>query len=195
MFEVPKWNQIFNMLLRLADAIKHNKFKPDVIVGVARGGWPPARVLSDLLDNCNLANVRVEFYWGIAKTNKKPVLTQPVSINVLNKKVLIVDEIADTGKSLRLVKKHVVEQGASEVKIATIYYKPWSVIKPDYYVKETISWVVFPWEIKETIRKLVEKCREKGLSVQTEIGKLVKAGLSEKLANRFLREIFEEESC
>jgi hypothetical protein len=194
-FKVPKWDQIYNMLLELAYTIKSSGFKPDIIVGVSRGGWPPARVLSDLLDNPNLANVRAEFYLGVAKTKGKPVLTQPVSVDVAGKKVLIVDEIVDTGKSLKLVKEHIMEQGASDVKITTVYYKPWSILKPDYYAKETNSWVVFPWEIKETIRKLVEKCRESGLSVQKEVNKLVKAGLSEKLVNRFLREILEEESC
>ncbi len=194
-FEVPTWNKIYVMLLNLADKIVENGFKPDVIVGVSRGGWPPARVLSDLLDNPNLANVRAEFYLGVAETKGEPVLTQPVSVSVAGKRVLIVDEVADTGKSLRLVREHIVEQGACEVKIATVYYKPWSVVKPDYYAKETSRWVVFPWEIKETVRKLAKKCREKGLSVQKEIGKLVKAGLSEKLVERFLKEVLEEESC
>lgn len=194
-FEAPSWDTIYEMLLYLADKINQEVFKPDVIVGVSRGGWPPARVLSDLLDNPNLANVRAEFYLGVAETKGEPVLTQPVSVSVAGKRVLIVDEVADTGKSLRLVREHIVEQGACEVKIATVYYKPWSVVKPDYYAKETRRWVVFPWEIKETVRKLVKKCKEKGLSVQKEIGKLVKAGLSEKLVERFLKEVLEEESC
>ena len=194
-FEAPSWDAIYEMLLYLADKINQDRFKPDVIVGVSRGGWPPARVLSDLLDNPNLANVRAEFYLGVAETKGEPVLTQPVSVSVADKRVLIVDEVADTGKSLRLVREHIVEQGACEVKIATVYYKPWSVVKPDYYAKETSRWVVFPWEIKETVKKLVKKCKEKGFSVQKEIGKLVKAGLSEKLVERFLKEVLEEESC
>ena len=56
-FEIPTWDEIYEMLLDLAEEIRKNGFKPDLIVGVSRGGWPPARVLSDLLDNPNLANV------------------------------------------------------------------------------------------------------------------------------------------
>ncbi|MCJ7718651.1 phosphoribosyltransferase, partial [Candidatus Bathyarchaeota archaeon] len=63
-FEIPTWNQVYTMLLNMAERIRLDKFAPDVIVGVSRGGWPPARVLSDLLDNPNLANVRAEFYVG-----------------------------------------------------------------------------------------------------------------------------------
>lgn len=194
-FEVPTWNQIYEMLLKLADRIRKNGFKPDVIVGVSRGGWPPARVLSDLMDNPNLANVRAEFYLGVAETKGEPVLTQPVSVDVAGERVLVVDEIADTGKSLKLVKEHILKRGASEVKIATVYYKPWSIVTPDYYEKETNCWVVFPWEIKETVRKIVEKCEEKGEPLENETAKLVRAGVPAKLVERFLREILEDGNC
>lgn len=194
-FEVPTWKQIYNMLLNLADKIRYNGFKPDLIVGVSRGGWTPARVISDLMGNANLANVRAEFYTGVAETKEEPVLTQPVSVKVAGKKVLIVDEIADTGKSLKLVKGHIIEKGASEVRIATVYYKPWSIVKPDYYEKETSCWVVFPWEIKETVRRVIKKHKKKKNLIEKEIAKLVKAGISAELLKKFLREIFEEENC
>lgn len=194
-FEAPTWNQIYRMLLQIAEKIRRDNFKPDVIVGVSRGGWPPARVLSDLLENPNLANVRAEFYLGVAETKGEPTLTQPVSVNVTGKKVLVVDEVADTGKSLQLIKEHLKAEGASQIRIATIYLKPWSTVKSDYYAKETSRWIVFPWEIKETVRKIVQKCREKGCSVEAGMEKLVKAGLSRRLVKKFLKEILEEETC
>ncbi len=194
-FDIPTWNQVYSMLLNLADRIRRSKFRPDIIVGVSRGGWPPARVLSDLLSNPNVANVRAEFYVGVAETKGEPALTQPVSVAVAGKKVLVVDEVADTGKSLKLVKEHIIEQQAVEVKIATVYYKPWSIIKPDYYQKETSCWIVFPWERKETVRKILRKCKEKGVSFEKEETKLVEAGLPAKLIKRFLKEILEEENC
>lgn len=193
-FEVPTWNQIYEMLLHISDEIRKDSFRPDIIVGVSRGGWPPARVLSDLLDNPNLANVKVEFYLGVAETKGEPTLTQPVSVKVDGKKCLVVDEVADTGKSLQLIKEHLIAEGAVGVKIATVYLKPWSIIKPDYYAKETSRWIVFPWEIKETLKKITKKCREKGNPVQPEIEKLVKAGVSKKLVKKFLKEILEEEN-
>jgi len=194
-FEVPTWNQIYRMLIHIAEKIRRDHFKPDVIVGVSRGGWPPARVLSDLLENPNLANVRAEFYVGVAETKGEPVLTQPVSVKVAGKRVLVVDEVADTGKSLQLIREHLKAEGASDVRIATVYLKPWSIVKPDYYAKETSRWIVFPWEVKETIRKLVQKCKEKGKPFEAEMEKLVEAGLSKRLVKRFLREILEEEPC
>ena len=148
--------------------------------------------MSDLLENPRVANVAAEFYIGVAETKGKPVITQPVSVSVEGKKVLVVDDVADTGESLRLVRSHLEEQGATEVKTATIYYKPWSVIIPDYYEKETRSWIIFPWERKETVRKIVEKCKRQGNSIDTAKEKLVSSGLERKLVERFIQEIFGE---
>ncbi|MEM2557524.1 MAG: phosphoribosyltransferase family protein, partial [Candidatus Bathyarchaeia archaeon] len=96
-FEVPSWDEIYEMLLILADMIRRDKFRPEIIVGISRGGWPPARVMSDLLGDIELANIRVEFYRGVAETKSEPVITQPLSTHVRGKEVLIMDDVADTG--------------------------------------------------------------------------------------------------
>ena len=190
-FEIPSWEQIYEMLIELADRIRRNGFEPDVIVGVSRGGWAPARVMSDLLENPELANVRAEFYLGVAETKGEPVITQAVSTSVRGKRVLVMDDVADTGKSLRLVKTHLLDEGATDVKIATIYYKPWSVLTPDYYKKKTKRWVIFPWERKETIRNILKKCEQQKKPIEEAKKKLVKSGLDRKLVERFIREILE----
>ena len=194
-FEAPTWNQIYDMLLELSKQIRIDRFNPDIIVGISRGGWPPARVLSDLLSNPNVANVRAEFYLGIAETGSEPTLTQPVSVKTRGKRVLVVDEVADTGKSLKMVREHIVREGAKEVKAVTVYYKPWSVVRPDYFAKETSDWIVFPWEIKETLRKIIARCKELKKPVENETAKLVKAGIKSDLIKRFLKEISEEDGC
>jgi len=188
-FEVPTWDEIYEMLLNLAEKIQKDKFRPDLIVGICRGGWPPARVMSDLLGNPKMANISIEFYVDVAETKSKPMLTQPVSVPVKGKKVLIMDDVADTGKTLKVVKEHLFSRGAEEVKIATIYYKPWSTVIPDYYEKETRRWVVFPWERKETVRNLMKKHREEEVRE-----KLVRGGMDPKLADRFISEVLKEES-
>ncbi len=193
-FEVPTWNQVYDMLLSQAEKIRRSGFRSDVIVGILKGGWFSARVLSDLLEVPGLATVTVEFYVGIAETKNAPVLTQRISAGVAGKKVLIVDDVADTGKSLKLVRDHVLQEGAKEVRTATVYRKPCSAIKPDYFEKETRLWVVFPWETKETVRKIVEKHGDKR-AINVETAKLVKAGLPQSLVERFLKEILEERDC
>jgi len=186
-FEVPTWDEIYEMLLSLAEKIQKDNFFPDLIVGICRGGWPPARVMSDLLGNPKLANIGVEFYVDVAKTRSKPVLTEPVSISVEGKKVLILDDVADTGKTLELVRDHLLNRGVKQVKIATIYYKPWSVVRPDYYEKETRRWIVFPWERKETVRNLMRRYREEEVRK-----KLIEGGMDPKLLDRFIDEALKE---
>jgi hypoxanthine phosphoribosyltransferase len=190
-FEIPTWEHIYELLLDLASQIRRATFSPDIIVGVARGGWPPARIMSDLLENPEVANVKAEFYLGVAETKGEPVITQPVSVPVRDKKVLIVDDVADTGKSLALVKEHLKEKGATDVKIATIYYKPWSIVTPDYFERKTSHWIVFPWERKETVRRILEKCRKQSVSTEQAKETLVRYGFDRMLVERFLEEIAE----
>ncbi len=193
-FEIPTWERIYELLLNLASRIRRNGFKPDIIVGVARGGWPPARIMSDLLENPEVANVKAEFYLGVAETKGEPVITQPVSVPVKNKKILIVDDVADTGKSLALVKEHLEEQGASDVKIATIYSKPWSIITPDYSERKTSHWIIFPWERKETVRRILKKCQKQGVPAEQAKKTLISYGFDRKLVERFMDEIAEGEA-
>jgi hypothetical protein len=190
-FEIPSWEQIYEMLLNLADKIRKDNFTPDIIVGVSRGGWAPGRIMSDLLENPQIANVKTEFYKGAAETKGEPIITQPISMTVKGKKNLVMDDVADTGRSLRKVRSHLLEQGAVDVKIATIYYKPWSVTFPNYYEKETKRWIIFPWERKETVRNVLEKYVRQGKTIEEAKEKLVKFGFNRKLMERFIQEILE----
>lgn len=191
-YEVPTWDELYKMTVELADKVKESGFKTDIIVGVSRGGWTPARVMSDLLDNSNLANVKVEFYEDIYQTSEEPRITQPVSIPVKGKHVLIVDDIADTGKSLKLVKKKLLEKEATEVRIATLYLKPWSITIPDFYVKTTNAWVCFSWELYESVKKIGGKLKSEGKPL-SEIEKfLISIGMEPLVVRKYTREIFGE---
>jgi len=191
-FEIPTWECVYSLLLDLARSIHISNFAPDTIVGISRGGWVPARVLSDLLSIHDIASVKAEFYLGVNETASEPVITQPVSANVADKSVLVVDDVADTGKSLRLVKAHLLQRGAKELKIATLYYKPWSVILPDFYEKRTRDWIIFPWERKEALKKVIERARKLNQPIAGVKETLIRSGYSAELVERFLPEIHEE---
>jgi len=189
----PSWEEIYNLCLDLADEIKKNKFNPEVIVGIARGGWIPARILSDLLGNSYTANIKIDFYRGVGETKERPIITQTISTIVEGKKVLIADDVADSGKSLKVAKEHLEQCGATQVKIATIYYKPWSIIKPDFYIKETEAWIIFPWERKEFVSKMMESLRAKGLSHDEIMKEIEKSGIPKDLIIRFINDLIGEE--
>ncbi len=187
-YEVPTWNQIYEMLLCQSQKILSQNYQPDIVVAVTRGGLIPARILADLLETRDFTTIQIEFYSDINQTNSEPTLKQPLTVNAAGKKVLVVDDIADTGKSLRLAKTHIQVQAAKEIKTATLYQKPQSVITPDFYEKQTVNWVVFPWDTKETLRKIIQKQLGKR-SFNQEISKLEKAGLPKRLAEKLLKEM------
>jgi hypoxanthine phosphoribosyltransferase len=184
-YVAPSWDEIYDLMVSLGRKIKESKFKPDVIVGVSRGGWPPARIMSDLLNNPNLANMKVEFYKDIGVPSKSPRITQPVTSDVQNKKVLVVDDVADSGLSLRAVRNHLRWKGTEEIRVCTIYYKPHSIYIPDYFAKRTSSWIIFPWERVETIRLLSKKLeRNNGHLASQIVRELRGSGLSPKLVRQ-----------
>lgn len=163
----PGWDEIYAMLLDLAIRIKKSGFRADLIVGVSRGGWAPARILSDLLENAHTANIRIEFYTGIGKRASKPIVTQPISDKVSNKNVLVVDDVSDSGESLKVALDHMLEMGAASVRTVTIYFKPHSVFKPDYFYEPTGDWIVFPWERLETTRLLIDEAKAEGRDIES----------------------------
>lgn len=147
---------------RLADSIIESGFRPNTIVAILRGGVVIARLLSDLLDVRDIRSIRVVHYDALDLKEGAQVV-EPLPTRLDGKKVLLVDDVADTGDSLIVAREHLKEKGAEEVRIATMHYKPWSKLKPDYYSEETDAWVIYFWEYAETVRYLFTKYRERGL--------------------------------
>jgi hypoxanthine phosphoribosyltransferase len=175
------------MLLDLARQIRRDHYEPEIVVGVSRGGWPPARIMSDLLQNPNLANMRVEFYRDIGVRNKKPRITQPVTMEVVGKRVLVVDDVSDTGHSLRVVANHLRRKPVEELRVCTIYMKPNSVFRPDYYSRTTSKWIIFPWERLEAVHLISKRFKDHRKRVSSTIRALKGSGISARLVRELLR--------
>lgn len=186
-YVAPGWDEIYDMLLKLAIDIRASGFKADLIVGVSRGGWAPARVLSDLLENTRTASMKVEFYVGLGKTSSRPVVTQPIGENAFGKNVLVVDDVSDTGESLTVAMDHVMEKVAKTVKTATLYYKPHSKFKPDFFAESTSDWIIFPWERLEATKLLLQEAQTQNRSVETVRETLKQCGLSDHIISSLLQ--------
>ena len=160
--KVVKWAEAYELLLKLARKVAGSGYKPDLIVGISRGGYTPARVLSDLLDVGEVASLAIRFYSDVAEREAKPRVTQPVSAPVRGRRVLLADDVADTGESLKAAIRHLRRRGAAEVRIATMHKKPWSSVTPDYYVEETDAWIVYPWEYMEFCKSAIRRMASEG---------------------------------
>lgn len=186
-FIAPSWDQIYEMLIELAKRVKDSGFKPDLIVGVCRGGWAPARVMSDLLENANTASIRIEFYLAPGVTSKKPVISQAIMVPVKGVKVLVVDDVSDTGESLKVAVDHLDVCGAKAIKTATLYYKPQSIFKPDFFIIQTEQWIIFPWERLESTRRLLDEAEKAGKPMESVRSTLIGAGIDESTVERLFQ--------
>ncbi|MEV0302654.1 phosphoribosyltransferase [Streptomyces prasinus] len=138
----------------LAQAIADDGYRPDVVLSIARGGVFVAGGLAYALDCKNIHLVNVEFYTGVGTTLEMPVMLAPVPnrIDFTDKKVLIADDVADTGKTLKLVRDFCLD-AVAEVRSAVVYEKTQSLVKCEYVWKRTDQWIEFPWSVQPPVVK------------------------------------------
>lgn len=136
----------------LAQAIADDGYQPDIVLSIARGGVFVAGGLAYALDCKNIHLVNVEFYTGVGTTLEIPVMLAPVPnvIDFSRKKVLIADDVADTGKTLKLVRDFCLDHVA-EVRSAVVYEKTHSLVKCEYVWKRTDKWINFPWSVDQPV--------------------------------------------
>jgi hypoxanthine phosphoribosyltransferase len=158
---VLDFDDIYNYAFQTANKIKNSGWRPDTIVGIARGGWVHARIACDLLGIKDLFSVKVD-HWGVTATKDgKAKLTCPLVGDVSGRKVLVVDDITDTGESLTMAVEHVKEKGAAEVKSATLMHIAGSKFVPDFYgVEIAWAWEIWPWNFYEDLTALIKKIFE-----------------------------------
>jgi len=180
------WMDVQRLSEDLADQIAESGFTPDIIVAVSRGGFDPARILSDELNIRSLASLQVIYYAGVNERSDEPQVKYPLNADISGLNVLVVDDVADSGNSLRVVKKYVEGLGPREVRIATLHYKPWSNFKPDYFAESAEKWIIYPWEPRESIEDIREKLLSEGVSEEELAVKLTEIGFTGKQVRRFL---------
>ncbi len=146
------WEQFGEAVRELARTILGDGFVPEVVVAIARGGLLPAGAIAYALDVKNCGALNVEFYTGIGTVLDAPeVLPPTLDMDYLfGRRVLLVDDVADSGRTLALAVKLLRDKGA-DVRSVTIYTKPGSIAMPDYSWRETAQWIDFPWSWKGAV--------------------------------------------
>lgn len=161
--ETLDWPTFGQAMRDLIQEIVNTGWIPDLIVAIARGGLLPAGAISYAMGVKLIGTMNVEFYTDVHETLPEPLLLPPLmDVSALEgKKVLVVDDVADSGKTLQMVMQLINEKGLSldggetvkvDAKCAVIYHKPRSVILPDFAWKTTDKWINFPWSDKPVIK-------------------------------------------
>ena len=178
------WERAYDICKEVCEAVRRSEFRPEVVVGISRGGLFLARILCDFFLLKDLLCLKME-HWGITatitgKAEMKYGIDERAKEILRSKKVIIADDITDTGESLRLASSFLRSIGAVEVKTATMHHKTVSSFVPDFYGErmEEWKWVIYPWSFYEDFSELV-------LKILVDAAKISVFDLREELFKRF----------
>ena len=146
--EILTYEAFGTAVRELAQQVVDDGYEPDLILSIARGGLGLGMGLGYALDVKNLSAVNVEFYTGVDQRLDVPIMLPPTpaAVDLAGLKVLIADDVADTGRTLEIVRDFCADHVA-EARTAVIYEKPWTVVRPEYVWRRTEAWIDFPWSV------------------------------------------------
>ncbi|SNS76236.1 hypothetical protein SAMN04488107_3687 [Geodermatophilus saharensis] len=152
--EVLTYEQFGTAARDLARQVVDGGFEPDLILSIARGGLFLGGALGYALDVKNTFVMNVEFYTGVDERLDLPVVLPPTldQVDITGANVLVADDVADTGKTLELVRDFCAGYVAA-VRTAVVYEKPRSLVTCDYVWRRTDAWIDFPWSSEPPVRR------------------------------------------
>ena len=150
--ELMSWDDLGDGARELARQIYDDEYRPDMVLAIARGGMLVAAALGYALGVKNTFTMNVEFYTGVDARLEMPMILPPVPdlVDFAETRVLIADDVADTGATLRLVQDFCAGKVA-EVRCAVLYEKSRSVVECEYVWRRTDRWITFPWSAEPAV--------------------------------------------
>jgi hypoxanthine phosphoribosyltransferase len=144
--EVMSYETYGTAVRELGAQVADDGYRPEMILAIARGGLLVAGSLGYALSVKNIYVMNCEYYTGVNERLPVPVMLPPYVdfVDMEDAKILIADDVADTGHTLKMVYDFCAER-VSEVRAAVLYEKSHSLVKCDYVWKQTDQWINFPW--------------------------------------------------
>jgi hypoxanthine phosphoribosyltransferase len=161
---ITNWEYIYSLCRDVSNDVKRDSFEPDVVVALARGGWFAGRCICDFVGLDDLTSLKMEHYVGTAQKAEEPQVRYPMPEgSVEGKDVLIIDDIADTGGSIRRAEEYVNERDPGEVRTGTLQLLQTSEFEPDYVGEnlEEWAWMVYPWNFIEDMIDILSGVMER----------------------------------
>jgi hypoxanthine phosphoribosyltransferase len=140
------WDEFGVAARDLAGLVVASGFEPTVLLVIARGGLPVGGAVSYALDLKNCCAINVEYYTGVDERLEVPVILPPALnlVDLIDTQLLVVDDVADTGHTLKLV-ADTIRPHVADLRTAVLYEKSRSVVRCDYVWRRTDRWIDFPW--------------------------------------------------
>ncbi|ADG24893.1 phosphoribosyltransferase [Legionella pneumophila serogroup 1] len=145
--------EVYDISYKLAKIITQSAYQFDVVVAIARGGFPAARFICDFLNIRQLGSMQISHYSGGAQKYADTQVVSPANINISGKSVLVVDDVNDTGETLKSASDYIQSLNPALYKIAVLYEKSSTVFKADFVGKhqKKWKWLMYQWAVTEDI--------------------------------------------
>ncbi|MBN2203298.1 MAG: phosphoribosyltransferase [Candidatus Aenigmarchaeota archaeon] len=155
---MPNWDYVSKACKKAVREMKQQNFKPDIVIALSRGGYVPARNVCDMLIIKDLVSMKVD-HWGItASKDGEAKIRYPISFDLTGKKVLIVDDITDSGESMKVSMDFIRSLNPLELKSMAVFHMKESKFLPDFFGEEIDwKWVIFPWNYVEDMCNIIPK--------------------------------------
>ncbi len=188
-FIAPSWDELHALTFGIAQKIREHHYDFDRVVTLAKGGWPMSRSLADFLEISQVQSLGISFYKGIDEREAKPMVYQELPVDITGERVLLFDDVADTGESLAFVLQYLKEKGATSITTATVFYKERSQVTPDFFAAQVAEWIVFPYELVETLQLVGNRWLSEGISPEEVVQRFIKLQFAESQVRYFMQSV------
>jgi len=138
--QLVSWDEAYHLSRKLSFVIKSSGFHPHLVVAIGRGGYVPARIVCDFLMHSLLASIKIEHWDTAACKRPEAAVRFPLAVDVSGEDVLIIDDITDTGDTLKAAIDYISALGAGEIKTGVMQHKTTSSFMPDFYAEVLADW-------------------------------------------------------
>jgi hypoxanthine phosphoribosyltransferase len=166
--ELISWERFHELARELAFAIHRARFRPELIIAIGRGGYMPARIISDYLDVYDLTEIRIEHYHAIHMQQLARV-RYPLTAAIAGKRVLLVDDVSDSGDTFEAAIAHLREHGEpARLATAVLHHKRVSSYRADFFAEEISEWhwITYPWAVMEDLRSFLHDMEPPPVTVE-----------------------------
>jgi uncharacterized protein len=167
--EMPSWEEVYELARKVAFRIVEDGFDPDLIIAIGRGGYTPGRLLADFLHKKALTSFRIEHYAaGAVEEVAQARVVGSLDEDLSGRRVLVVDDVNDSGKTLEVAVPFLRSRGAAEVRTAVLQEKGTTRFAADYVGGRVAEWrwIVYPWAVIEDLTRFIHRLEPRPAGVE-----------------------------
>jgi hypoxanthine phosphoribosyltransferase len=189
--QLVSWREAYLLAKGLAKSVKASGFSPDLVVAIGRGGYVPARTVCDFLLHERLTSMKVEHYGLSAQRKDEAMIRYPLAVDVRGDRLLIVDDVTDTGDTLKTAVGYVQSLQPAEVRTGVLQHKTTSSFQPDYFagIVREWRWIIYPWAAHEDLVGFTDRALSDRLLSPGQIGDQLREKYAMAVDDRTLREV------